>query len=86
MGKSEYALSDNDRELYRPFSVVRQLSPASATALEFFSPLAVSAGIRGTVGAGIRGAVGAGIRGALSGVDAGVGGPTGASVCGGVRS
>ena len=39
MGKSEYALSDNDRELYRPFSVVRQLSPASATALEFFSPL-----------------------------------------------
>ena len=36
MGKSEYALSDNDRELYRPFSVVRQLSPASATALEFF--------------------------------------------------
>ena len=27
-------------ELYRPFSVVRQLSPASATALEFFSPLA----------------------------------------------
>ena len=39
MGKSEYALSDNDRELYRPFTVVRQLSPASATALEFFSPL-----------------------------------------------
>ena len=41
MGKSEYALSDNDRELYRPFSVVRQLSPASATALEFFSPLSI---------------------------------------------
>ena len=36
MGKSKYALSANDRELYRPFSVVRQLSPASATALEFF--------------------------------------------------
>ena len=40
MGKSEYALSDNDRELFRPFSVVRQLSPASATALEFFFTLA----------------------------------------------